>query len=341
MFGYAMFLFLSGVKMDPGVITRASKRAFFIGTLSVLVPLFSIFPIIFHNFNQNDKNQTSDHKLKSLFLSPYFATTSFPVVSLLLSELKILNTELGRIGLSSAIISDQLGLILTIISNLIRIWIQTNGTHKDAWIYIACLIGFFLLVVFVIRPGMILMVKLTPEGKTVNQTYIYIIMFWCLVCISLTRWFDQFLLITPYVLGLIVPHGPPLGSALVEKFECMVNNLLMPLFICGCALRVSALDIDFDNRVVFVNACYTAVVILAKFFACLIPPLCDKMPKRDSLALALIMCSKGVVDLAVFAFLSDLRVLKHLSLYIFEFGMSIILVNDFFFNFQNISMYLF
>ncbi|KAL5824614.1 hypothetical protein ACOSQ3_020677 [Xanthoceras sorbifolium] len=309
-FGYGLFLFLSGVKMDPSMVSRVNKRSWYIGLLSMLVPLLSMLPIMLHEFDEKDKeNHEVDPKLKTLFLLPYYALTSLPVINVLLSELKILNSELGRIALSSAVIGDHVSMFLMIMGNVLRVWTQIVN-HKVALGDLGSVIAFLVVVAFVLRPAMLAVVKRTPEGKPVYQSCIYALMLLFLGCLCVTRWFDQFLLLAPYILGLAVPHGPPLGSALVEKFEGMVENLFMPLFVTSCALRLTTMTIDFNNKMTWVNASIGIVALLVKFVVSLIPPLYNKMPKRDAAALALIMSSKGIVDMAIFAFLSDSGVIE-------------------------------
>ncbi|KAH7565171.1 hypothetical protein JRO89_XS09G0152900 [Xanthoceras sorbifolium] len=294
-FGYGLFLFLSGVKMDPSMVFRVNKRSWYIGLLSMLVPLLSMLPIMLHEFDEKDKeDQEVDPKLKTLFLLPYYSLTSLPVINVLLSELKILNSELGRIALSSAVIGDHVSMFLMITGNVLRVWTQIVN-HKVALGDLGCVIAFLVVVAFVLRPAMLAVVKRTPEGKPVYQSCIYALMLLFLGCLCVTRWFDQFLLLAPYILGLAVPHGPPLGSALVEKFEGMVENLFMPLFVTSCALRLTTMTIDFNNKMTWVNASIGIVALLVKFVVSLIPPLYNKMPKRDAAALALIMSSKALL----------------------------------------------
>ncbi|KAK4853676.1 hypothetical protein QYF36_012641 [Acer negundo] len=56
------------------------------------------------------------------------------------------------------------------------------------------------------------------------------------------------------------------------------------------------------------TAMIVAVVLLAKFVAGLIPPLICKVPKRDAIALALIMSSKGIVELTAYTTLANKQV---------------------------------
>ncbi|XP_044496584.1 cation/H(+) antiporter 4-like [Mangifera indica] len=300
-FGYAFFFFLIGVKTNPGMVTKVAKRAFFIGLLAVTIPLLSAI-MIPHLFTLKDQD-----KIELLFLSPPYAMTAFPVIYCLLSELKILNSELGRIALSSAIVSDLLGLFFAVSTTLLRVALQKDiRTAMYDLVYVIAFISFLFLV---LRPGIKYVITYIPEGQPVNQIFISIILLCFLMCLSLTRWFGDFFLLGVYVFGLAIPDGPPLGSDLVDKTETMVKNLLLPIFVTTCGMRIETLLIRFDDHFTSLNALTAAVALLVKFLVCLLPPLYCKMPNYDAVALALIMSCKGFVEMAIFSFLFDSKII--------------------------------
>ncbi|ESR40134.1 hypothetical protein CICLE_v10027514mg, partial [Citrus x clementina] len=222
-FGFAFFLFLMGVKMDPTMITRVSKKALYVGLLAVSAPLVAalLIPPVF-NIKQLDC-------WKTLYISPCYTSSSFPTISCLLNDLRITNSELGRTGLSSAIVSDLLGIVLIVAFSSDREAVQVGiRVFVKRLFYVSV---FLVFIFMVIRPTMKLLVQCTPGGKPVHPIVVTILTMLFLFSVCITKWFPQFMVSAPYVLGLAVPHGPPLGSALVEKFEGMVDQLLLPLFV--------------------------------------------------------------------------------------------------------------
>lgn len=156
-------------------------------------------------------------------------------------------------------------------------------------------------VFFVFRPTVKLVIRCTPEGKPRQSIFTTIITHLFLFSVCIGKWFGNYMLL---VLA-------PFGSALFEKLESTDNNLLLPFFVIAYGMRVSTINIfGKKNALTSSNArCFVSVV---KFVVCLLPPLCSKMPTKDALALASIMRCKGVLELGIFSFLSDKRVL-HLS----------------------------
>ncbi|KAK6235959.1 hypothetical protein QQP08_026195 [Theobroma cacao] len=146
-------------------------------------------------------------------------------------------------------------------------------------------IAFILLVVFVLRLTMKWMVKLTPKGGQLKDVFLYVVVLGFMSSPRMTGIFNIFLLFGPFILGLVVPDGPPLGSALVEKLDPVVSGLFLPLFASTYGIRI---DLSYLKESISLAL-----------------PLSCKMPVRDSLALAFIMITKGIVEMGLYSFLND------------------------------------
>lgn len=224
-FGYAMFLFLTGVKMDTGLILKSGRKVMTIGVLSVIAPLGFCLIIL----KAMASNFTDDGKFKVLFtLTAIQSLTTFPVVSYIINELKIANAELGRVGLSAAVFSDILGLSLILIFSL-------TSERQRTTIALFAFIGVSALI---LRPVIQRVVKRTPEGRPVNPSCIYITVALAFLSEMYFNYFHQIQYIGPFVFGVAVPAGPPLGSALVDKFETVILGLFLSLFVSTSMMRL-------------------------------------------------------------------------------------------------------
>ncbi|KAK9229019.1 hypothetical protein WN944_021976 [Citrus x changshan-huyou] len=220
--------------MDPTMITRVSKKALYLGLLAVAAPLVAalLIPPVF-NLKQLDR-------WKTLYISPCYTSSS----------------ELGRTGLSSAIVSDLLGIVLIVAFSSDREAVQVGiRVFVKRLFYVSVFLVFIFLV---IRPTMKLVVQCTPGGRPVHPIVVTILTMLFLFSVFITKWFPQFMVSAPYALGLAVPHGPPLGSALVEKFEGMADQLLLPLFVTAW-MRVSTFNF-FGTKNTLTNDNVRAVI---------------------------------------------------------------------------------
>ncbi|XP_041019035.1 cation/H(+) antiporter 3-like [Juglans microcarpa x Juglans regia] len=295
MLGYTLFLFLSGVKMDMGIIFRTGRKAMYTGALSLLMPLLLGMGTL-QLFGNRWWGLRSSEKLELIFATATHSMTPFPVIACLLSDLNILNSELGRLGLSSAIVSDLFSGFLNSVFTLAKVAYDHSASR--AFMDFGIIVVYLAVVVLGARPAMYWMVRQTPEGRPVKDLYIYIIILAVLGSALLSVWFDQLIVFGPFVLGLAVPDGPPLGSTLVYKLDSMVSGALLPLFVITTMMSVNFSGINLNSDLAMAHATAMVVVIVAKFAACLVPPLYSSMPMNDALTLALIMSCKGVVEMA-------------------------------------------
>ncbi|KAJ0007141.1 hypothetical protein Pint_30480 [Pistacia integerrima] len=303
-FGYTFFVFLSGVKMDISMVTRVGSKACYLALISIFPPMiYAMSSTVMMSNNQKEFTRI-------LYISPLFYITSFPVIHCLLTELKILNSELGRLAHSTAIIADFLSFICVISASATLGTIQGIPTSLSP--KLVPIFFFIIIVMVVLRPAMLLVVKLTPKGRQVNQTCIYaiIIVLLCSMRLIPEVFNKNKPLLVIYALGLAVPHGPPLGSALVEKFDTMGSGFFVPVFVTTCAMRLRKLSLDFSSEMVKEHAIISTVTLLVKFLSCLGPLLYKKMHKPDAFALALILSAKGIIELAAYTLMSDGKVLS-------------------------------
>ncbi|GMI93883.1 cation/H+ exchanger 4 [Hibiscus trionum] len=318
-FGYMLFLFLTGVKMDVSMTYRSGKKPICIGILTVVVP-FIVCMLTFKYILDMDQEQfMTTIAFNTAVLN---SRTSFPVIYCLLNELKLLNSELGRVGLSAALVGDMLSLfILTICQGVIAA--QRLG-FKIGMKHLRGAVGFIVLVLFCLGPLLKRMVRKTGEGGKIKRAYLYTAILAFTISHKLSELLGVFILVGPFLVGLVVPDGPPLGSALVEKFDPVVSGFLMPLFAATCGMRVDLSYLKNPSPIVKEHALAAVVTTIAKFGISFLLSFICNMPTRDSLAFGFIMINKGIVDMATYSNIND-YVVNYMPMEIFA-CMTIIIV---------------
>ncbi|CAI8593710.1 unnamed protein product [Vicia faba] len=326
-FGYMMFLFYIGVKTDMSVVHKTRSGTTNLGALAIMAPFLCGMATL--SFFSSKHLQSDETKILGVVIG-LFSMTPFPVISSTLSDLKILNSELGRIGQSASLVSEVFSVF--IVSTLTFGKLYENYGLARALICAVAAILFILLVIFIIRPSMFWIIKQTPEGYHVSDNYVYSVLILALLSSYASSRFGFFSLFGPFVLGMAIPEGPPLGTAIIKKIDTFVNGIFMPTFVTTCAMRVDFKDLlCWTNKVdgsvdyfmvqalVIVTVCF-----VSKFVACMIPPLRSEMPVSHAVSLSLIMNSKGIVEMAA---LSVVRDTTELPNNIFSLLMVCIIVN--------------
>ncbi|KAM7257593.1 hypothetical protein ACFE04_013334 [Oxalis oulophora] len=215
--GYAACIFQIGVKVDLGMIGRARKKALAIGVFSVVVSVMCGLIATRLLITNDDEFQTS-----FFFLVTTTSVTSFPVVTSLLNDLNIVNSKLGRIGQSAALISDFISMFW--INGSVMMKVQTEKRSTASLEFLGMIVGLLFVTIYIIRLAMIWIVRNTPKNGRVKDAHIYSIICLFLASTSLTRWYPHFMM-APYIIGLAVPTGLPLGTAIAEKFDGLTSGL--------------------------------------------------------------------------------------------------------------------
>lgn len=289
-----LFVFLLGVKTDPTIFFKSGKRPLAIGILVFFVPyaLAGLVAFVLNHFLSLDHDISNVLHLVAVLQS----LTSFPVIASFLAELKLLNSELGRLASCSSIMSDMCHWFI------VAVRIATRLTFaRSLRTAIGATLSTILLVIFFavgIRPSALWAIRNTPEGKPVKEIYISVVLIALLFSGFMGEVIGINAFITSFVLGLFIPDGPPLGAALVERFDCFVSVLLMPIFFTSCGLKVDIFAIKNLKNVGMIQL-IVVVAFFGKMIGTMLPPILCRMPLRDALSLGIIMNSKGITELAI------------------------------------------
>ncbi|VVB17232.1 unnamed protein product [Arabis nemorensis] len=299
-FGLIMFTFLMGVKTNKRAAFQIDKRTVSIAVSSFVVTM--VTGIAFRNF-RIDK---IDPLYMPLRLAPTERTvivavnalTLLPVVTHLLYELKIPNSELGRLAISTAAVNDLLGFINLVCISYIATYryVSPRTANRD----VVAMIILVLVVLFIIKPAAQRIVDITPEGKPVRRLYLYGTIMTAIAASIYTTYFNQIYVVGALLVGMAIPDGPPLGSALEAKFESLVTNILFPISIAVITMKGDILKVlsAFDD--ISFNIFLVGFSLAMKWTASFVPCVICKLPTRESIILATIMNYKGFVDLCFY-----------------------------------------
>ncbi|KAI3844793.1 hypothetical protein MKX03_024335 [Papaver bracteatum] len=297
-FSSMFFIFKVGVQMDPKILKRARWRTYVIGFSCILCSTIS-GDVLSRLLKNNDIPGLKPLKGRSGFLSSQlvtdlFSMTSFPVIAYTLTDLNILNSDLGSLAIDVAMVAEIFSTGKAIWT-LIRPLFFTEGHHlfSDGSVVMLFLLGTLICIFFIVRPEALWIIKNTPEGRPVSDVYITLIMISVLLCGLAGGYCGLNATLFPFFLGLAIPDGPPLGSALVHKLR-IVTVFFMPLHmgIVGYMTTIHKVHFWLLWRVLLV----ILGCILGKIIGLFFPAVLLGVSVRDSLLVGLIMNFKGIVE---------------------------------------------
>ena len=292
-FACLLFMFLVGVKMDLSMVTKSGKKALVIGLCAFLLPLTlstSFASILKHNVTMEQNLYES-----LIPIAVFQSTSSFHVIACLLADLNLLNSELGRLATSSSMVSGICSCIWLMISLMVR---QSSISEKNTIrLQLLGVASMLFIIICIMRPILLWMTRQTAKSKALKESHIIFIFLMILMCALLGEVNGVHFMLGPMVLGLAVPDGWPLGSAIVDKLDSYVSSILLPsYFVYSCA----AIDLALINlKTTGIVAMLALCSLLGKFMGTMLPSLHYKMPIIDSLCLGLIMSSQGITDMLI------------------------------------------
>ncbi|KAF9616845.1 hypothetical protein IFM89_032695 [Coptis chinensis] len=286
-------IFLIGVKVNPMMITRTGKKGIIVCTLVIGVSLaLSITCAIISSSSKLVDDKLYRHLL---VVGVVESMPTFPSVACFLAELNIFNTEFSRLALSSSLISGifHLAVMACVAAS------QRDGNFIKASLYGCLSLGIVVMViVFLLRPAVNWMIKQIPEGKTIKEGYLCVVCAAVLMLAFMCYELNVDILFGPFIFGLIVPPGPPLGSALVDRLEFFIKWMVMPMFYTESGLLVSVYGIKLRTALFALFIIFVSCT--GKFLGALLPALYNNMSYKDATLLGLTINAQGFMDLSIY-----------------------------------------
>ncbi|KAJ0046400.1 hypothetical protein Pint_06591 [Pistacia integerrima] len=220
-----------------------------------------------------------------ILTSSYFSSTAHAI-----GDLNLVNSELGRLALACAIFHELVGWC-----NM-ALGIFLSGDDKYMIIKAEVfLIAVLLFVFFIARPAVMMIIRSTPEGKPVNKEYIIGLLILTLVVSVMSDLLGSSYITGALMMGSIIPAGPPLGSALVEKTEVIISDIFLPFFHIRMGQNVNISTIT-NWQQFFVLESILVTAYLSKILASMLAFIVFKKSLRDSLLFGFILNFKGMPD---------------------------------------------
>ncbi|XP_058757253.1 cation/H(+) antiporter 4-like [Vicia villosa] len=292
--GYVLFLFETGVKMDFNMILKTGRKGWAIIVFGLIAPMVIGF-FVRHLAGKSDLENIT---LEGDIVMVGHNTTSFVVIVSLLNDLKLLNSELGRLALSAALVGDIFSNVFVTFSSIM---INTNH-HIPIVIRFGSLVGIVIFILFIYRPTMFWIVEHTSEGKEVKDIYINIVIGTLFVLCWISGQLERGPIFLPFIFGLATPAGPLLGSTLIKRVHLLGIKLFLPIFMTTSTMKM---EYGFWNLTKSPTFDIVMFVFFSGYFVkmvtCYLVSIFYKMPLKDGISLALLLNCKGVVEVTMYS----------------------------------------
>ncbi|KEH17740.1 cation/H+ exchanger 3 [Medicago truncatula] len=291
--GVIYYAFLSGLEVNLNTILHVKKKAATIAISGIIFPMVmgpALYLLHRKFYGKGDGSNLEESTINVYILWTLVLTvTGFPVVVHTLSELKLLYTGLGKVALTSAMISDTYAWILFVLF----VPFSVNGTEA---IYTTLSTAIFIFIsIFVVHPIIVKVIDRKTERDEWDANQLVFVFMGLMVFSFIADTLGTHDVVGAFLYGLILPHGK-FADMVVSMTNDFGIGFLAPIYFCGNGSKLMVKTIFFQP-----NCAYTLIIILLlcvpKILSTLFATFFFGMRAQDGFALGLLLNTKGVVAL--------------------------------------------
>uniref|UniRef100_A0A2N9IDS1 Uncharacterized protein n=1 Tax=Fagus sylvatica TaxID=28930 RepID=A0A2N9IDS1_FAGSY len=146
-------------------------------------------------------------------------------------------------------------------------------------------------------------------GEPLKETYVVALFVGVLVSGFCCQATGLHIYYGPFVFGVTIPSGPPVGSVMTEKLNLITTWMFMPLYFVKNGLLIDIFAVKFHNYLAVQSIALIAA--LGKFLGAFMISFYSNMPLRDAMALGLVMNAQGVIELNMFKMMKKIKVIHN------------------------------
>lgn len=303
--GLIVFMFLIGLELDLGVLKSRRRTAMITSPFSVLLPLVLGILLAVMLYPRHGYSNVP-FAVFALFIGVAMSITAFPVLARILTERKLMRTELGAVAIACAALNDVTGWIILALAVLLA---RSGESGLPLWITI---IGIAIYLIVMIGPLRGLMRRLETNIERrgeITQDILAIILAFAMVSAWATEWLGIHALFGAFVAGVVMPRRHGIVHALIEKLNDYTVVLLLPLFFAYTGLRTS-IGLLNSSILLFETLMVILVAVVGKYAGATFPARATGMTWREAGALGALMNTRGLMELVLLNIGLDIGVIS-------------------------------
>jgi len=293
--GLLLYMFLVGMELEPRMLLGQGKITGVVSVAGSIACFALSYPLTLFLYPRVSNPDVPFINL-FLFIGVAVSITAFPVLARLLSERKMLHTQVGSVAIAAAAINDVVGWCL-----LAAVVFATRRAEAEQplWVTFGGTMAYVLVMLVVVRPALRQFeVSFRRRGK-VDHTLIAVALILIMVSAFITEWLGIHALFGAFLVGAVMPRGDrALRHAVAIRFEDVAVVLLLPIFfaLTGLRTRIGLLD---QGALWFYAGLILLVAIAGKVLGSALPARWSGVSWREALTLGFLMNTRGLMELIV------------------------------------------
>ena len=302
--GLIFFMFLIGLELDVRLIRGRGHAAGMVSHVSIIAPFLlgvGLALVLFSNLGSEEGTFTSF----ALFMGASMSITAFPVLARILTEKGLYKTRLGAVTLTCAAVDDVTAWCLLAVVVAVA---RADGMG-GALLTIGLSILFVTLMLLVVRPLVARLAKYHEDQGGLGGAVLAALFVGILLSALATDRIGIHAIFGAFLFGAIMPQRSEFIRELVGKLEDFTVVFLLPLFFAFTGLRTKVGLIGTSPELWLYAALILAVAIVGKWGGSALAARVVGLRWRESLALGILMNTRGLTELIILNIGLDLGVI--------------------------------
>jgi Kef-type K+ transport system membrane component KefB len=292
--GLAVFMFLVGLEMDLSLFSgRRRQISLAVSVAGTALPFVLGLALA---MALHPSHAVGDFVPFALFIGAAMSTTAFPVLARILQERELYDKPLGVLTMAAAAGDDVL--TWATLAVVVAI-VASTGAWTLPYICALCVV-FAVLMVVVVRPALA-----RYRDRPLGPSELALVVAGILGCAFVTSAIGVHEIFGPFLLGAVFPRGQ-LADRVRGRLES-VAVILLPVFFVTTGLNVDVGGVGLAG--LWQLALILLVACAGKLIGAGLGARWQGLPARESVALGVLMNTRGLTELVVLNIGRDLGVL--------------------------------
>jgi Kef-type K+ transport system membrane component KefB len=297
-------MFVVGMELDLQHLREKASAAIMISHASIIVPFLLGAALALFIYIPLAPAQTSFTAF-ALFMGIAMSITAFPVLARILDDRGLTKTSLGSTAIACAAVDDVTAwCILALVIAIVK-----SGGVTASIVNILLVVFFIGVMLLLVKPRIATLIKKRVEQRKHSKGLLAGILAFVLACAWFTESLGIHALFGAFLAGVVMPSAEGVRTFLKEKLEAFSSAALLPLFFAFTGLRTEIRLIDGWSGWAM---CLTIIVVAVagKLGGSMLMARWTRMSWRDSLAIGVLMNTRGLIELVILNIGYDLGILS-------------------------------
>jgi len=300
--GVVLYMFIIGLELHADKLKERAPALVAISQTSIILP-FMLGALLALYVYPRYSNASVPFTSFALFMGISMAITAFPVLARILSDTRLVRTELGAIALSCAATGDVTAWCL-----LAFVVGVAKAEIGDGLMVAAGTLAYIAVMLILVKPVMVRVINRWQMDRLPRGAVAFVFVALILSAIA-TESIGIHAIFGAFVLGAVIPANSTVARTFARELEPLVTVMLLPGFFAYTGMRTRMDLVGGWNEWLLCGA----IILLAtvgKLGGTLIAARVSGMGWRQSAALGTLMNTRGLMELIVLNIGLELHVIS-------------------------------